>query len=269
MNYLKAFGFFARQWAAKYIAPNWKEAALKHYSTIALYTLSALILVPEILFHMLGIDLNPYVLTRWLIGAALFGLVGKFIVQTERFKWTRRAIIGFVVLISLALSIPALAQAKTAAETREAITADLVIRWEGRHMEGRYHVSYTDIVGVCTYCFGETQNCRLGLRFTESYCRARLEYRLEEYRDGLHLYFTDETIQNRLPPRRDAAFTSLAYNVGIRAAGRSTATRRINRGNIAGACEALTWWNKAGGRVVRGLVNRRRAERDYCRAGLI
>jgi GH24 family phage-related lysozyme (muramidase) len=64
----------------------------------------------------------------------------------------------------------------------------------------------------------------------------------------------------------------LAYgvvcNVGIAGAGKSTATRRLNAGDIAGGCQALTWWNKAGGRVVRGLVNRRAEEFALCMDGL-
>nr|WP_231119180.1 glycoside hydrolase family protein [Rhodovulum sp. MB263] len=46
-------------------------------------------------------------------------------------------------------------------------------------------------------------------------------------------------------------------------AGRSTATRRLSEGDVPGACEALTWWNKAGGRVVAGLRNRRTEEYGY------
>ena len=52
--------------------------------------------------------------------------------------------------------------------------------------------------------------------------------------------------------------------VGVRAAGRSTATRRLNAGDVTGACKAITWWNKAGGRVIRGLVNRRTEDQTMC-----
>jgi len=43
---------------------------------------------------------------------------------------------------------------------------------------------------------------------------------------------------------------------------RSTALRRFNSGDIEGAAEALQWFNKAGGRVLTGLVRRRAAEAD-------
>ena len=58
------------------------------------------------------------------------------------------------------------------------------------------------------------------------------------------------------------AMLSLAYNIGPGAFKKSTCLRRFNAGDDAGASEALTWFNKAGGKVLRGLVSRREAERD-------
>ena len=48
----------------------------------------------------------------------------------------------------------------------------------------------------------------------------------------------------------------------------SWSTRRLNAGDIAGGCTSLTWWNKAGARVIRGLVNRRADEYQMCMEGL-
>lgn len=70
-------------------------------------------------------------------------------------------------------------------------------------------------------------------------------------------------------PETDASFTSLTWNIGIGGVCRSTALRRLNEGNLAAACEALTWWNRAGGRVVRGLVNRRADEKRLCLIGWV
>jgi lysozyme len=54
---------------------------------------------------------------------------------------------------------------------------------------------------------------------------------------------------------------SLAYNIGPGAFARSTALRRFNEGDIQGAADAMLMWNKAGGKVLRGLQRRRDAER--------
>ena len=87
------------------------------------------------------------------------------------------------------------------------------------------------------------------------------------YRAGLHRYFSAATKAARLTAERDAAYVSLAYNAGVAGIGKSTATRRLNAGDIRGGCKALGWWNKAGGRVVRGLVNRRADETRLCLIG--
>ena len=73
-------------------------------------------------------------------------------------------------------------------------------------------------------------------------------------------------IANR--PYQLAAATSLAYNVGVAGYCKSTADRRFDAGDFKGGCEALKFWNKAGGRVVQGLVNRRAAEYRLCMVGL-
>lgn len=162
-------------------------------------------------------------------------------------------------LIGLFMSVtPVYAEPVTLEEFLD-VSVPLIAKWEGKRNN-----SYRDIVGVWTICYGSTRGIGPGMFFTDEKCYDLLKDEIIEYREGLHKYFTDTTKNTRLTPERDAAFTSLAYNVGIRGAGRSTATRRLNNGNIPGACNALTWWNKAGGRVVRGLVNRRAEERKLC-----
>lgn len=143
------------------------------------------------------------------------------------------------------------------------VAIPLIAKWEGVRL-----TAYQDIVGVWTVCFGETKGVRPGDRYTLVQCEKMLEEEVKSYRNDLHTYFSRETKETRLTPHRDAAYVSLAYNAGVRGIGKSTATRRLNNGNIVGGCKALTWWNKAGGRVIRGLVNRRSEERDLCLKGV-
>jgi lysozyme len=149
-----------------------------------------------------------------------------------------------------------------------AVLVPLVAKWEGKR-----NAAYFDVVGVPTICFGHTRTVTAadvgaGTSKTDAECSALLRSELREYRDGVRGYFNAEALRSWLPPNRDAAFASTAYNVGISGIGKSTATRRLNAGNLAGACEALTWWNRAGGRVLRGLVNRRADEFALCMVGL-
>lgn len=57
------------------------------------------------------------------------------------------------------------------------------------------------------------------------------------------------------------ALVSLTYNIGKNAFRRSTLLKTLNRGDYQGAADQFLVWRKAGGRVMEGLVNRRKAER--------
>lgn len=143
------------------------------------------------------------------------------------------------------------------------VAVPLVARWEGKRNR-----AYQDVIGVWTICFGTTRGVRPGDYKTDAECEALLRSEIIEYRHGLHRYFTDTTKSHRLTPERDAAYTSLAINVGWVTAGKSTATRRLNAGDIRGGCIALTWYNKAGGKIWRGLVRRRSNECELCLIGV-
>lgn len=144
-------------------------------------------------------------------------------------------------------------------------SAAIVQPWEGRELR-----AYYDIVGVLTICDGDTNNVRPGQVATEAECDQRLYANLQRYRDELRKCLTAD-----LPVKTEAAFISWTYNVGWGAACKGGAggkparvVRLANAGDLVGACDALRDWNKAGGRVVQGLVNRREAERSLCREGL-
>ena len=56
------------------------------------------------------------------------------------------------------------------------------------------------------------------------------------------------------------ACESLAYNIGDAGFEHSSVLREINAGHMAAATRDFRLWNKAGGKVCQGLVNRREAE---------
>lgn len=61
-------------------------------------------------------------------------------------------------------------------------------------------------------------------------------------------------------PRRFAAIISFCYNCGLGNYRVSTLKRRVDAEDWAGAQEEIVKWNKAAGRVLRGLTIRRQAE---------
>jgi len=56
------------------------------------------------------------------------------------------------------------------------------------------------------------------------------------------------------------SLVSFVFNVGVGAFARSTMLGKINKKDYQGAFDEFKRWNKAGGNVVAGLVNRRRKE---------
>lgn len=69
----------------------------------------------------------------------------------------------------------------------------------------------------------------------------------------------DEAIKHKLTFRQRIAMISAAYNLGTGIL--ATLAPMINRGDIKGAANKLLEYDHAGGVVVQGLLNRRRAER--------
>ncbi len=131
--------------------------------------------------------------------------------------------------------------------------------------EGLRLTAYRDIVGVPTVCFGETRGVKMGDRYTVDECREMLGDGLVEFETSIRKCLVSPDL---IPAKTYVAMLSLSYNIGIGAFCRSTVARRANAGDLRGACEAFLMWNKAGGRVIKGLARRRAEERTICLADL-
>lgn len=57
------------------------------------------------------------------------------------------------------------------------------------------------------------------------------------------------------------ALVSLTYNIGQTAFSNSTLLKKLNAKDYQGAADQFLRWNKGGGKVMKGLVRRREAER--------
>lgn len=136
-----------------------------------------------------------------------------------------------------------------------------------QHISGpQYLKAYLDIVKVATACDGLTgPEIRLGKVFTEAQCAMMLEARLVE--TASHVMACTPGLALTVIGRDFVRFAavSLAYNIGWPTYCASTMRARINAGQIRAACTSLTWFNRAGGRVVDGLVARREREAAVCR----
>lgn len=140
-----------------------------------------------------------------------------------------------------------------------AIAIPLVTVWEGER-----RVGYADVIGVASYCFGGTgPEAVVGKRYTAAECQSQLAQDIISHARPLQRCITRE-----LPPEVFAAFISLSYNIGPAGVCKSSVVRYANAGNLPAACASISKFNRAGGRVIRGLVNRRADERRLCERGL-
>lgn len=127
--------------------------------------------------------------------------------------------------------------------------------------EGLRTVPYRDVVGVLTVCYGETEGVQ-NRTYSAEECSELLNDRLmQDY--YLPLVQCGGQAFVDAPVRVQAMFTSLAYNVGTGICD-STTFEYLLAGDYVTACNRLALYNKAGGRVWQGLVNRREDERRKC-----
>lgn len=150
----------------------------------------------------------------------------------------------------------------------------LIIPWEQNVLK-----PYLDVGGVPTACAGVTgsaitQAYRSGYIFTEVECASLNARAVADHETGLRASI-DDRIEFQIPDLTMAAFISWTYNVGTGAAARSTLVRKINAGDLTGACEQLSRWTRVNGTIIRGLENRRVrgdnkriSERTLCLIGL-
>jgi lysozyme len=137
-------------------------------------------------------------------------------------------------------------------------TVDLVKQFEGFRAE-----AYKCPAGVWTIGYGTTAQANVGIvpvsgmKITEAEAEGYLQKGLDKCASEIK-----PSISAPINDNEFGAFVSLAYNIGSGAFKRSSALRKFNAGDKQGAANAILMWNKAGGKVLKGLVRRREAERD-------
>lgn len=127
-----------------------------------------------------------------------------------------------------------------------------------KQFEGFREDAYQDIVGVWTIGYGFTKDVNPGDHMTREQADTRLyeELASDGYESAVRVSCAPlEPNQNQFD-----AMVSLAWNIGVNGFKKSTVVRAHNRGDFAAAARAFSLWNKAGGKIINGLVRRRSAE---------
>lgn len=132
--------------------------------------------------------------------------------------------------------------------------------------EGLRTRAYRDVAGVWTIGYG---TIKIKGKPVEAGMTCTLQEAEEWLRDDLAWAQTavNRLVKVGLTQSMYDALVSFVYNVGESAFARSTMLRKLNTGDYAGAAEQFDRWIFAGGKPVRGLVNRRRVERSMFEEG--
>lgn len=125
--------------------------------------------------------------------------------------------------------------------------------------EGFEDKAYQDIVGVWTIGFGTTDGVRAGQSIDPVSALQKKIKDVAKFEGALKQCVTVPLSQNEYD-----AYISLSYNIGSGAFCNSTLVRYLNQGEYSMACKEILRWNRAGGKVVQGLVNRRQEEYKQC-----
>jgi len=141
--------------------------------------------------------------------------------------------------------------------TANAATIDLIKEFEGFRSS-----TYKDAAGVLTIGYGTTAAASVGIipahgmTITEPEAAEYLHRAVDKFADQIKIAITQPCNENEF-----GAFVSLAYNIGPGAFRKSSVLRHFNNGDKAKAAASFEMWNKAGGKVLAGLVRRRKAEK--------
>lgn len=183
-----------------------------------------------------------------------------------------KTLVGVVGLITAGLLFTSIPMEESGRKVDVAIAADG--QATVRHVSGRQYLrAYLDIVGVATACDGLTgpdidRARREGRGFTEAQCTRMLEEALIVHAEGVMACSPGLALTIKGVDYVRFAAVSLAYNIGVRRYCGSTARRLFNLGRYRAGCDAILPWNRAGGRIVQGLKNRRQREHLFCVRGM-
>ena len=126
----------------------------------------------------------------------------------------------------------------------------LIKKFEGCELE-----AYQCSAGVWTIGYGHTKGVEEGMTITKDQAEQMLLEELVEYEVAV-----EEAVDNQLDQCMFDALVSWTYNLGPTNLNNSTMLKVLNAGEYDEVPAQIKRWNKAGGKVLQGLIRRREAE---------
>ena len=126
----------------------------------------------------------------------------------------------------------------------------LIKKFEGCELE-----AYQCSAKVWTIGYGHTKDVVEGMTISKEEAEEMLVDELHEYENYINQYVTTALSQNQFD-----ALVSWVYNLGPANLKASTLLKVLNQGEYEDVPAQIKRWNKAGGKVLEGLIRRREAE---------
>ena len=126
----------------------------------------------------------------------------------------------------------------------------LIKKFEGCELE-----AYKCSAGVWTIGYGHTKGVEEGMTITKDQAEEMLLEELVEYEKAV-----EEAVHNQLDQCMFDALVSWTYNLGPTNLNSSTMLKVLKAGEYDEVPAQIKRWNKAGGKVLEGLIRRREAE---------
>ena len=126
----------------------------------------------------------------------------------------------------------------------------LIKRFEGCELQ-----AYKCAAGVWTIGYGSTKGVKENDTITQEEADKLLLHEMEEYEGYINDMVTVDLEQNQFD-----AMVSWVFNLGPANLKVSTLLKVLNAKDYEGVPAQIKRWNKAGGKVLQGLIRRREAE---------
>jgi lysozyme len=127
---------------------------------------------------------------------------------------------------------------------------NLIKKFEGCELE-----AYKCAAGVWTIGYGHIKTAVEGMKIDQATANELFDEEMGEYETYVNTAVTVPLSQNQFD-----ALVSWVFNLGNGNLNASTMLKVINSGDHAGVPAQIKRWNKAGGKVLEGLIRRREAE---------
>ena len=126
-----------------------------------------------------------------------------------------------------------------------------------KHFEGCELESYRCSANVLTIGYGTTKNVVEGMKISQHQAEELLMKDLEEFEE-----YVEDLIDVPLEQNQFDALVAWTYNLGPTNLKTSTLRKVLNKGAYDDVAKQIKRWNKANGKVLKGLVRRRNAEAE-------